>query len=405
MKAKPSSVVALSIAMLATACSTARISADNDRAAIPKAVRTGTVELSRTAEPAKYSAILTPNAQVDLAFRVSGYVVELYQTKGADGKIRPLEPGSPVAAGTVLARVRSSDYQAIVDKARGAQEEAEAGIRAAEAQLVQAEASLAQAELDFGRMSTLWGQESITKPAYDASKAKLDIAKAAVDANKAAIAAAQKRRDSAQAQMREAQIALGDTELHAPFDAIMLERRVEFGTLAAAGMPAFSLADLGTLKARFSVPDFELRGFRLGQSLALSINAFPEDNFSGRILSLAAAADPKARSFEIEVTIPNRGLKLRSGMIATVHASALESSQPQVQVSVTALVHDPTSSRYLVYTIDRSSGRAVAKANPVEVGPLAGNQVVVLAGLQPGQKIVVMGANLLQPGDFVQEVE
>jgi multidrug efflux pump subunit AcrA (membrane-fusion protein) len=116
-------------------------------------------------------------------------------------------------------------------------------------------------------------------------------------------------------------------------------------------------------------------------------------------------APPKARSFEIEITIPNRGLKLRSGMIATVHASAFESSTPQVQVPITALVHDPTSNRYLVYTIERSSGRGVAKAIPVELGPLAGNQVVVLAGLQPGEKIVIMGANLLQPGDLVREVE
>jgi len=76
-----------------------------------------------------------------------------------------------------------------------------------------------------------------------------------------------------------------------------------------------------------------------------------------------------------------------------------------VQVPVAALVHDPTGNRYIVYTIEQSSGRPVAKPIPVEPGPLAGNQVVVLRGLQPGQRIVIMGANLLQPGDAVQEVE
>ena len=115
------------------------------------------MDLSRVSEPAKYAAILTPNAQVDLAFRVSGYVVELYQTTGADARMRPLEPGAHVVAGTVLARVRPGDYQAVVDKARGGSQEAEAGIVAAEAQLVQAQASLAQAELDFARVSALWG--------------------------------------------------------------------------------------------------------------------------------------------------------------------------------------------------------------------------------------------------------
>jgi RND family efflux transporter MFP subunit len=394
--------VVLAGALYSIACSRSRAA---DDPAPARAIRMGVVSLAREGEAAKYSAILTPNAQVDLAFRVSGYIVQLYQTKGADGRVRPLEPGAPVVRGTVLARIRPSDYQALVDKSRGAQEEGHAGVRTAEAQLVQAQASLAQAELDFTRVSALWEQESITKPAYDSSKAKLDIAKAAVDAAKSGIVAAVKRRETAEAQMREAQIALGDTELRAPFDAVLLERRAEIGTLATAGSPAFTLADLATLKARFNVPDFALAGFRPGQSLDLSIDAVPSASIHGRVLSLAPAADPKARSFEIEVIIPNPGLKLRSGMIATVHAPGGAPGPARLQMPASALVHDPTGQRYLVYTIEQNGGRSVAKAIPVEPGPLAGNEVVVLSGLTAGQRIVVMGANLLQPGDPVKEVE
>jgi RND family efflux transporter MFP subunit len=393
----------LAAVLFAAACSTGRTAGDPP--AQPKAVRMGTVSLSREGEPAKYSAILTPNAQVDLAFRVSGYVVELYQTTAADGRLRPLEPGAHVVAGTVLARVRPSDYQAVVDRARGGGQEAETGVAAAEAQMVQAQASLAQAELDFARVSALWDQASITKPAYDASRARLDIAKAVVDGAKAGIVAAQRRRETAQAQLHEAEIALGDTELHAPFDAIVLERRAELGALAAAGSVAFTLADLQTLKARFNVPDFALAGLRLGQSLDLEFDAFPGSVARGRVLSLAAAADSKARSFEIEVAVPNAGLKLRSGMIATVRAASGSPVPARLQVPASALVHDPTGQRYLVYTIEQNGDRAVAKAIPIEAGPLAGNEVVVLSGLTAGQRIVVMGANLLQAGDPVKEVE
>ena len=192
--------VVLAGALYSIACSRSRAA---DDPAPAKAIRMGVVSLAREGEAAKYSAILTPNAQVDLAFRLSGYIVQLYQTKGADGRVRPLEPGAPVVRGTVLARIRPSDYQAVVDKSRGVQEEGHAVVAAAEAQLVQAQASLAQAQLDFSRVSALWEQESITKPAYDASKAKLDIAKAAVDAGKAGIIAATKRRETAEAQMRD----------------------------------------------------------------------------------------------------------------------------------------------------------------------------------------------------------
>src|SRR5262249_3593602 len=198
--------------------------------------------------------------------RVSGYVVDLYQSKGADGRLRPLEAGAPVTVGTILARIRPSDYQAIFDKARGAQEEADAGVAVAKAQLAQAEAGRNQAELDFARVSALWEQQSITKQAYDASKAKLEIATAAVQGANAAIEAANKRRDAAQAQTREAQIALGDTEMRAPFGGIVLERRAELGMLAAAGSTAFTLADLETLKARFNVPGFALVGLPAGSA-------------------------------------------------------------------------------------------------------------------------------------------
>jgi RND family efflux transporter MFP subunit len=387
--------------LLATSCSKDRPADQGERAV---AVRTAKVELTRSAESAEYSAILAPDAQVDMAFRVSGYVVELYQMQGADGRRRPLEPGAHVAAGAVLAKIRPSDYQAAVDKAGAEAEEAQAAVRASEAQLAQVQANLTQAQMDFARVSILWQQDSIIKPAYDASKAKFDAAQAAVDAAKAQIVAARRRQDASEAQMREAQIALDDIQLRAPFDAVVLERRVELGSLAAAGAPAFILAGMRTMKARFNVPDFALSGFRQGQSLTLSVDAV-SGRVKGRVLALAASADPKARSFEIEVAVPNTGGELRSGMIATVRQEVESDQHPRIQIPVTALVHDRATNRYLVYMVETSSGRSRAKAVTVEPGPLSGNQVVVLGGLQPGGRIVVMGANLLQSGDRVQEVE
>jgi multidrug resistance efflux pump len=198
--------VALAGALSLMACSRSR-AMDNTPPA--KAIRMGTVSLVREDDAANYSAILTPNAQVDRAFRVSGYVVQLHQTEGADGRWRALEAGAAVAAGTVLARIRPAGYQVIVDRARGTKEESQAGIATAEAQLVQAQASLAQAQLDFSRVSALWEQESVTKPVYDASKAKLDVAKAAVDAAKSGIlprasATKQQKRKCARRRSRSA---------------------------------------------------------------------------------------------------------------------------------------------------------------------------------------------------------
>jgi RND family efflux transporter MFP subunit len=371
-----------------------------------KAVRMTVVELPNAPDPTTYSAIIAPNVQVDVAFRVPGYVVDLDHRRAADGRIRPLEAGAEVRAGAVLARIRAADYQAVEEKARGTRDEAQAGVDEAQAQASEAEAALAQAELDYGRVSVLWQQESITKPAYDASKARLAMARAKLDAAKAAVAATRDRSTSAAGQWREAQLALGDTELRAPLDGVVLERRVEVGTFATAGTPAFVVADLRLVKARFNVPDTALRAFRPGQSLPLAVDAFPGERIDGRILSIAPAADPRARSFEVIVSIVNPGMRLRSGMIASIQAAEADVSiHRRPQIPVDALVHDPVGDKYVVYTAEPKGGDLTVRAVPIDPGPLVGNHVVVLDGLTAGQRIVVSGANLLRPGDHVKEVQ
>jgi RND family efflux transporter MFP subunit len=370
-----------------------------------KAVRMVAVELSSGPGPTTYSAIIAPNVQVDLAFRIPGYVVAIHHVKAADGRIRPLEPGEPVMSGLILARIRATEFQAVVDKARGASDQSTAGINGAEAQLAEAQAGLAQADADFARIATLWQQESITKPAYDGSKARLDIARAKVNAAQAAVAAARQRSTETAAQLQEARIALDDTQLRAPFTGTLLERRVDVGTFVAAGTPAFVVADLHLVKARFSVPDRALRELRAGQVLPVTVDAFGNEPFEGRVLSLAAAADPKARSFEINVAVANPDLKLRSGMIASIQVAESGTDHRQLRIPIDALVHDPTTDRYLVYTVEERDGKTVAKAIPVRPGPLAGNQVAILDGVREGQRIIASGANLLRPGDVVKEVQ
>src|SRR5262245_2413885 len=249
-------------ALMTSGCASRDVNADASR---PAAVRLVSVEASPNADRTTYSAVIAPDAQVDLAFRVSGYVVEIHRAPGPGGRTRVLEPGARVAKGLVLARVRASDYQAAVDSARGAREESSAGVAAAEAGLAEAQAGLTQAESDFGRISALWQQESVTKPAYDGARARLDAASAKVDAATASITAAKQRATAAAAQTHQAEIALSDTELRAPFDGILLERRVDIGALVSPATPAFTIADLRLVKAHFSVPDTALQQFRAGQ--------------------------------------------------------------------------------------------------------------------------------------------
>src|SRR5262249_49244331 len=151
---------------------------------------------------------------------------------------------------------------------------------------------------------------------------------------------ARQRAAAAAAQLQEARIALGDTELRAPFDAVLLERHVDVGTLVSAGTPAFTIADLHVVKARFSVPDTALHLFRAGQRLTAPVDASPNDPFRGQVLSVAPAAAPKARSFEIAVAIDTPASRLRAGMIASTHVADEGADRHQVRIPLDALVHD-----------------------------------------------------------------
>ena len=361
--------------LLSAGCTTRHAAAQGGEP--PKAVRLITVQYANDSEPKKYSAIIAPDAQVELSFRVFGYVVDLKSGKSSDGRVRALEPGEVVTAGTVLARLRCTEFQATVDNARSARDEAQA--------------ALTQAELDYGRVAKLWEQESITKPAYDASKARLDMARAKLD--------------EATAQLREAQVALDDTELRAPFDGVLLDRKVELGTLVAAGVAAFTIADLHVVKGRFNVPDSALGDFQLGQDLEISVDAFPGRSFKGRVISRAASADPRVLSFQIEVSIANPGLKLRSGMVAAVELAGTSEQSHRLQVPVDALVHDAVRDRYLVYGIEQRTGSTCAREILVRPGPLSGSSVLILSGLNAGQRVVASGANLLRPGDPIREIQ
>src|SRR5262249_28318720 len=123
------------------------------------------------------------------------------------------------------------------------------------------------------------------------------------------------------------------------------------------------------------------------------------------VLSVAPAADPKARSFEVVVAIDNPTQKLRSGMIASIRVAGETGGRQQLRIPIDALVPEPVPDQYLVYGFEQKNGTTVAKPVYIRPGPLVGNQVSVLEGLTAGQRIVASGANLLRPGDAVKEIQ
>jgi RND family efflux transporter MFP subunit len=340
----------------------------------PRAVRLATVAPPQTsAETLRYSASILPYAQVDLMFRSSGYVTNVSQVHGADGRTRNLGTGDYVEQGLTLAHIRREDLQNQMAQAQ--------------AQLDQALAQHTKADQDFQRAKALYSTQSLTKPDYDQSQAAFDATHAAMD--------------NAKATLLQTKLLLGDADLKAPFSGYILSRNIDLGSLVSPSTNAFTIADIGRVKVAFGAPDYVLNRVRLGQELTIQTenDAAP---VKGRVTSISPAADTRNRIFAVEVTVSNRDRHLKPGMIASVGLGEIPHSS--ISIPLSAIVPFPSEpDHFAVMVAQERAGRFVANLRKVQLGTTRDNSVAV-EGVQPGERVVSVGAQLLKDGDPIQVI-
>ena len=389
-----------------------------------KPVKVKKVETHTGTSSVRYSASIRPSSQVEVAFKVGGYVETI---KGLQG--RHIQAGDLVQKGAVLAGLRQSDYAAKVNEARSQAGEARStvdtnnaqlkeaitAVETSRAQLKDSEAALTRARLDFERAEALFATQSITKPDYDAAKERFEVNKAKFEAAKAQLAvaeakvntarfqigAAESRLKTTEAVVYSASIPLGDAQLRAPLSAVVIERKIEVGQLVSTGTPAFVLADVSSVKAAFGVPDLALQNFKLGDTLTMTTDAVPGTEFTGHISRISPAADQSSRVFDVEVTIPNTEGLLKPGMVAAMSVTESGASTEVPVVPLTAVTRAKANG-YAVLVVEEAAGKQIARMRNVELGESYGNSVVVKSGVKPGEIVVTTGITQVADGEEVR---
>ncbi len=360
----------VAVAALSMSCSHATT------ATPPTPVRVTSVGTFEGSGGIRYSANINAFTQVTLSFKSAGYVENIAQRKGADGRIRVLQLGDPVTSGEVLAHIRESDY---LDK-----------LNSAKAQLAQVQAAYDKSQLDFERASKLLSSDSLTKAQYDSAKASFD-------SNAAELA-------NAKANLQLATTALNDCALRSPLNGWVVERDVEIGTLAATGTQAFIVADTHLVKAVFGVPDTTIQSAKLGTPQTITTSSLPGE-FHGKITAVSPSADPKSRVFSVEVTIPNGDNRLKPGMVATLSVGAGKLVQPTTVVPLSAVVRSSKHANgFAVFVIEDQGGKSFAHERVVEIGDTLGNMISVTQGLKVGERVVVVGGTQIKDGDEIQVI-
>ncbi len=291
--------------------------------------------------------------QAMISSRLMGFLREIY-----------VEEGQRVTAGQKLFSVDPTDIQ-------GQMAMAKAG-------LTQAQAALADAKNDYERFGTLYKDEAIPKMQWDKIRLQFQMAEQQVGIARASY-------DTATAQMRYATVT-------APFAGVITQKMANAGAMAAPGQPVLVLENTDKLQVQTSVSHDVFSQLKVGTEVGLNAEG-QSTSIVGKVANLVPSADPMTHSHLVKIDLPkNSGV--RSGSFVQVAFKLGE--RDGVRVPESAVLNRAGITG--VFVVDP---QGIAKYRMVRTGTAEAGQVEILAGLNPGEKVVSTSTAALQNGDKV----
>lgn len=224
----------------------------------------------------------------------------------------------------------------------------------------------------------------------------LRAAQKSVRVQQQTLAAAQARVVAQQAVVAEAVERRSYARLISPISGTVLVRVTEPGNLLQPGNEILQIGDFNQVKVEVQVSELELAKVRVGQSVEVRLDAFPNQTYSGKVTRISPAADPTARLVPVEVVIPNQNNQIGSGLLARVSFELPE--QAKVVIPQTAL----QKGQIFVLNSNSSESKPTVSVREVTTGKKIDGKVEILSGLQPGEKFVARSGKPLQDGATVR---
>jgi RND family efflux transporter MFP subunit len=356
--------------------------------------------------------------KVELAFQVPGLLVKL-----------PVKEGQRVAKGAAIAQLRQDEFQARLKALQGQLDQARAALRALqsgerpeqqarlEAQLRAAEAKLANARAEYNRNARLLRSRAVAREEYESAQTALRVAQEEHQAARQMLEKGTIAREEdveaqegvvrgLEGQVVEANLQLTDSTLHAPYDGVIAQRFVEQGQNIKAKEPVVKFQDVDEIDVAVDVPETvmaaDLRSADIVQLLA-EFSAAPGLQFPVQIREVAQRADPATQTFRVRAAMKSPpDVKLLPGMTATVTLTYRRASilGDRILVPISAVLKDAAGEQ-VAWVIGPEQ---TVTRRPVRLGHVAGGQVEILDGLQPGDRIATAGVTFLREGMKVRDL-
>jgi RND family efflux transporter MFP subunit len=303
--------------------------------------------------------------------------------RGVNGRIVAVnvDLGDRVVAGDVLARLEDDEIQQQV-------QQSEASLEVSRSLVQQRELELRNQQAILDRAKGLAEQGLISAEELEQSQTRFDVARAQLSLVEAQL-------NQAQAGLRELRIRLDQTRIQAPISGSVGRRFVDPGAQVSSGTPIVTLVKLDSMELIANVPERDVVKLQVGTTGQVFVDALPGRVFEGRVARISPLLDPQTRTARVEIVIPNRDGALSAEMFARVELELAARLQTlRVPRAALAVKGDVTG----VYLVDGD----VARFQPIQTGLVQEDWVEITQGLQEGDTVVTLGANLLNDGDRIR---
>jgi len=303
---------------------------------------------------------------------------EVTVSSEVDGILKDVnvDNGSEVSKGMILAVIDDTDYNLEVERGM--------------ASLKQAEANLSNIKLEYHRKEELYKKELLTKQQYDDVTARLSIADAELERAKSSVSTARQK--------------LSKAKIYSTLSGVVKEKKVSSGNYVKNGTPLFTIIQTNPAKLDFTVNEKDLEKIRKGQDVFLTVYAFPDKEFKGKLNIIYPNVDERTRTLKVEALVPNDAQLLKPGFFAKVMLYT-GASKDIILVPVTSLLYEEEKIKVFVVEGDKARERIVKIGQKYKLQSEVGNRemeaegqesdmaefVEVVKGLKEGEQVVVVG--------------
>lgn len=176
--------------------------------------------------------------------------------------------------------------------------------------------------------------------------------------------------------------------LYSPLSGVVLQKDVEEGMYVKTGTPVYKIADLDRVWVILEVYESDLPWIKMGMNVRFTTEAFPGENFEGRVVYIDPVVNEKTRTIRVRLDVPNKDNRLKPGMFVKAVNVKDKNSKPQLVIPASAPL--VTGKRAVVY-IAVPGKEGVYEGREIVLGPKAGDYYVVKYGLSEGEEVVTKG--------------